>query len=220
MFIQLNSNNLPMFHYQEGTDDLFPGEQGSAGVGEDLSLVKAPLHLVESQSLPLILWKCSTRYKTSSVMVAAASVMAAWYPGVSRLRIRPPLPGPHTQDWRPCGALCCTFGFGLYETRCRIQHNLPSNIRGSDSTTQGGAYTQLFGGRALFTASDMFSSYSSSSLTTLLNEPVAHHVFTLSCQLNDLLLASALKLQQLENSQTMAASCTMQDVWENKPWSL
>lgn len=128
------------------------------------------------------------------------------------MRIRPPLPGPHTQDWKPCGALCRTFGFCLYGTRCRIQHNLPSSIRDSDSTTQGGAYTQLFSGRALSTASDMFSSCSSkspsphtglpgpvwpdssSSQTTLLNEPVAHHVFIFSCQLNDL-LPLALRLQ-------------------------
>lgn len=42
-----------MFHYQEeGIDDLFPGEQGSAGVGEDLSLAEALLHLVESVSPP------------------------------------------------------------------------------------------------------------------------------------------------------------------------
>ncbi|KAK6292188.1 hypothetical protein J4Q44_G00379730 [Coregonus suidteri] len=153
-------------------------------------------------------------------------------------------PQPYTQGWKPRRALCRTFssfGFCLYGTRCRFQHSLTSSIRGPDSTTQGGDCTpQLSGGRALSTASDMFSSSpcssnsssppsglpspvwpdDSSPLTTLLNEPVAHNAFTFSCQLNDLLLPLALRLQKLENSQAMAAACTMQDVCENKPWSL
>ncbi|KAK6292186.1 hypothetical protein J4Q44_G00379710 [Coregonus suidteri] len=338
---ETSSDNLPLFSYQdEGIDDLCPGEQGSAGVGGDMSLAEALLPLVESPSLPLIPWKCSTRYKTELCsryaetgfcMYAKRCQFAHGFHDLhvpsrqlkyktelcrtfhtagycaygirclfahNAMEQRPtrhlnipcrtyrsfgvcpfgsrcnflhiesdgsgsfsggglespdsaaedkvPIarPQPYTQGWKPRRALCRTFssfGFCLYGTRCRFQHSLTSSIRGPDSTTQGGDCTpQLSGGRALSTASDMFSSSpcssnsssppsglpspiwpdDSSPLTTLLNEPVAHNAFTFSCQLNDLLLPLALRLQQLENSQAMAAACTMQDVCENKPWSL
>ncbi|XP_010886249.1 cysteine three histidine 1 [Esox lucius] len=148
-------------------------------------------------------------------------------------------PRQHSQDWRPRGPLCRTFssfGFCLYGTRCRFQHGLPNTIRGPDSSAGDGT-SRFTSGRACSPASDMFSSSPCSSsscsppsglpspvwpedssppLTTPLNEPMAHNAFTFSSQLNDMLLPLALRLQQLENSQSVAATRTMQDVWENK----
>ncbi|KAJ8008105.1 hypothetical protein DPEC_G00101310 [Dallia pectoralis] len=146
----------------------------------------------------------------------------------------------HSQDWRPRGPLCRTFssfGFCLYGTRCRFRHGLPNTIRGPDSSAHGAdAASRFSDGRVCSPASDMFSSSpcssssssppsglpspvwpeDSSPLTTPLNEPTGHNAFTLSSQLNDVLLPLALRLQQLENSQSAAGTRTVQEIWENK----
>ncbi|KAK6292185.1 hypothetical protein J4Q44_G00379700 [Coregonus suidteri] len=81
------------------------------------------------------------------------------------LRIRSPLPGPnHTlragSPAGPCAAPSAPLASASTGTRCRFQHSLTSSsIRAPDSTTQG--VLQLLScpcGRALSTASDMFSS--------------------------------------------------------------
>lgn len=135
-----------------------------------------------------------------------------------------PLVQAQSPGWKPRGALCRTFrsfGFCLYGTRCRFQHGLPSSIKGSHHSQTS---SPQLNGRALSPGSDVFSSSPTSSsppsglespvypedyslLTTPLNEPMAHNAFTFSSQhLNDLLLPLALRLQQLENSQTTAAA--------------
>lgn len=139
-----------------------------------------------------------------------------------------PLPQPQqAREWKPRGALCRTFssfGFCLYGTRCRFQHGLPSTLKGSDSNlSPGESLSPLLTGRALSPGSDMFysaspTSSSGSSSPTLPSpfEPVAHNAFTFSSQhISDLLLLPlALRLQQLESSQAVAAAT--KDIWDNR----
>nr|XP_020450619.1 zinc finger CCCH domain-containing protein 39-like [Monopterus albus] len=125
---------------------------------------------------------------------------------------------PQIKDWNPQRALCRTFnafGFCLYGTRCRFQHNLPSKIKTCDQTQGGFFYPQLsLGNLALqsptspFASTSPNSSTSSSPLATPPAETMAHNAFS-SQHLSDLLLPLALHLQQMESSKA-------QEIWDRR----
>ncbi|KAF7648661.1 hypothetical protein LDENG_00153380 [Lucifuga dentata] len=146
--------------------------------------------------------------------------------------IQSPQPNPQVKEWKPQGALCCTFssfGYCLYGTRCRFQHGLPNKVKSRDASLGSFLFPLLYpGSSATPSSSSPFSSTSTNSLssstppsntasplTTPPAEAMAHDAFSFSSQhLSELLLPLALHLQHLESSAAMTASA--QHIWNNR----
>ncbi|XP_038851370.1 cysteine three histidine 1 [Salvelinus namaycush] len=118
-----SSDDLPMFPYHEGLDDLlFPREHCSAGGGGSMSMAEALLPLVESPSQ--IPWLCSTRYKTELCSRYADTGFCKY---AERCQFAHGLHDLHVQSRHPKykTELCRTFhtaGYCVYGTRCLFAH--------------------------------------------------------------------------------------------------
>ncbi|XP_049424367.1 cysteine three histidine 1 [Epinephelus fuscoguttatus] len=117
---------LPSYQDEELVDNLLSSEESDGdGGGEELSLAKALLPLVESSSPPLIPWVCSTRYKTELCTSYSATGFCNY---AERCQFAHGLHELHVPFRHPKykTELCRSFhttGYCYYGSRCLFVHN-------------------------------------------------------------------------------------------------